>query len=309
MFHGAAVNTEILLAHYQIGLGISVNEADLAHIPETIILNNYGAKNLIYHWSDLTAYDAAHHKYKAFNLFLTWGKAHSRGKRSYIDNTIETGCWLKHNFSESARHKKSIYEKLGLQMNGRKVIAFYDASFSRDIHFTEEVLLDFWQMMLEIIEKHTNVIAILKPQTGNEWYAPLSDKGREVLTNIKRKCLESQRFYFIDNPGEIAVTEVIAISDINITMGICSPSTIALLCGKIGLFYDITGNDYHPFIGKYGNKVVFNNRRDLLAGVNRIISTGYSPLGEIEEKLLRDYDSFPDDRGLERFREALVENL
>jgi len=310
LFHSIAINYEILCSHYQIGLELSVKETSINHIPETIILNNYGAKSVIYHWSDLTGYDGIHAHFKSFNINLIWGKAHSRGKRYFVDNVVETGCWLKHNFAEFTRNRKNIYEKLGLPANGAKVLAFYDESFSPDIHFTEEVLLDFWQMMSELIDERKDVIAILKPKLGNEKYDTLSNKGEEIFTSIKGKCLESGRFYFIDNPREVAVTEVIAISDVNITMGMCSPSTIALLCGKTGLYYDTTGNDYHPFTtNKYRNKLVFDNKRALFSAVNRIIDQGYSPLSEIDKELLRNYDRFRDDRGVERFREALLQNL
>jgi len=307
-FHAVAINDEILLSHYQIGLELSNNETGLSHIPETIILNNYGAKSALFHRSDLTSYDAVHHHFKSFNIYLVWGKAHSHGERCFVDNIVETGCWLKHRFGEFTRNKKNICERLGLPINGYKVLAFYDEAFSPNIYFTEETLLDFWQMMSELIEERKDMVAILKPKRENE-YRKMSDKGKEIFDNIKQRCLKSGRFYFVDNPGEVFITEVIAISDINITMGMSSPSTIALLCGKIGLYYDTTGDDYHPFAQKYRNKVVFDNKRDLFSAVNRTIDEGYSPLNEIEEELLRDYDHCRDDGGLERFRDALLENL
>jgi len=309
-FHKVAANYEILLSHYDIGLELSTNEAGLAHIPETIILNNYGAKSVIYHWSDLTCYDSMVDQFKSFNIYLTWGKAHSQGQKNFVDSIIETGCWLKHNFEQSTKNKKSIYEKLGLPINGARVLAFYDESFHPEIHFTEEVLLDFWQMMFALIEANVNVIGIVKPKYGDQLKRRiLSDKGKEIYNNIKQRCSENGRFYFIDNPRDVAVTEVIAISDINITMGMGSPSTIALLCGKIGLYYDTTGSDYHPFTQKYINKLVYDNKRDLFSAVNRIINGTYNPLSEIDEELLRDYDQFRDERGLERFRETLLKNI
>ncbi len=309
-FHNPAIRNEILLSRYQVGLDLSVNETSLVHIPETIISNNYGAKSVIYHWSDMTSVNAFAEHFKSFNIYLTWGKAHTRGKRYFVDNVITTGCWLNHNFGEFIRDKKNIYEKLGLPTNGYKVLAFYDESFNPDIHFTEEVLLDFWQMMFDLIEENRNVIGILKPKVGDgDKRLMLSAKGREIYNNIKQRCSESGRLYFIDNPREVGVTEVIAISDINITMGMGSPSIIALLCGKIGLYYDTTGDDYHSFAQKYRNKVVFDDKRDLFSAVNKIIGGGCNPQNEIDEELLRDYDHFRDDRGLERFRDALLENL
>ena len=309
VFHATAINYEILLSHYQIGLELSNNETGLSHIPETIILNNYGAKSAIFHWSDLTNYDTVHHDFKSFNIYLIWGKAHSRGRRYYVDNVIETGCWLKHNLGEAAETGK-ICRKLKLPINRYKVLAFYDESFNPNFYSTEEVLLDFWQMMFELVNENMNVIGIVKPMIEDKRKrSVMSDKAKEVFNNIKQRCSESGRLYFIDDPREVFVTEVIAISDINITMGMCSPSTIALLCGKIGLYYDTTGNDYHPFAKKYRNKVVFDNKRDLFSAVKKIIDEGYSPLNEIEEELLGDYDHFRDDMGLERSRQALLENL
>ncbi|MAF85139.1 MAG: hypothetical protein CL875_03055 [Dehalococcoidales bacterium] len=309
-FHAVAIDREILLSHYQIGLDLSVNETSLVHIPETIILNNYGAKSVIYHWSDMTSGAFSTEHFKSFNIYLIWGKAHIRGKQYFVDNIIETGCWLKHNFGEFTKDKKNIHKKLELPTNGYKVLAFYDESFAPNIHFSEEVLLDFWQMMFELIEENRNVIGIMKPKVGDgDKRLMLSAKGKEIYNNIKQRCSESGRFYFIDNPREVGVTEVIAISDINITMGMGSPSSIALLCGKIGLYYNTPGDDYHPFARKYKNKVVFDNKRGLFSAVNKIINQGYSPLDEIDEELLRDYDQFRDERGLERFREALLDNL
>ncbi len=310
-FHGAAVNYEILLSHYQIGLDLSVNEASLSHIPETILLNNYGAKSVIFHWSDLLTYYHSDDDLKSFNVYLIWGKAHSHGKRYFVDSMVETGCWLKHNFGEFTRNKKRIYENLGLPVNSPKVLlAFYDTTIDPDFHFTEDVLLDFWQLMFEIVDGNKNVIGIMKPKVADRVkHLKLSDKGDEIYNKIRQRCLENGRVYFIDNPSEFAVTEVIAISDINITMGMGSPSTIALLCGKIGLYYDTTGSDYHPFTRRYRKKLVFDNKGDLFSVVRNITDGAYNPLPEIDEELLRGFDQFRDDKGLERFKQALLDNL
>jgi hypothetical protein len=310
-FHITAVGEEILLSHYQIGLELSIEETGLHHIPETIIMNNYGAKSVIFNWSDLTTYDAVGHHFQAFNIYLIWGKAHLRGKRHFVDNVIETGCWIKNNFSQYTKNKRSICEKLGLPVSDYKVIAFFDESFGPDVHVTEEVLLDFWQMMFELVNENTNAIGILKPKMRDEIkLSMMSDKGKETFRKIKQRCLESGRHYFIEDPVPVAPTEVIAISDVNISMDMSSPANIALLCGKIGLYYDTTGNDQHPLAKKYRNKIVFNDKQELFPAVNKILNGAYNPLDEdgIEE-LLKDYDYSRDEMGLVRFREALLASL
>jgi len=311
VFHATAINYEILLSHYQIGLELSNNETGLSHIPETIILNNYGAKSAIFHWSDLTLVNYLIHHFKSHNLYLIWGKRHCDfyRKHYFIDKVIETGCWLKYDFNEATEIGK-IYRKLKLPINSHTVLAFYDDHFAIDSHFTEEILLDFWQMMFELIDQRKDAIGILKPKLGTEnQYRRMSDKGKETFNNIKQMCSESGRFYFIDNPREVGVTEVIAISSINISMGMGSPSTIALLSGKVGLYYDTTGSDCYPFAKEYKNKLVFDNKRDLFSAVNRIIDDGYNPLNKINEELLRDNDYLRDNMGVERFKKALLENL
>ena len=311
-FHQVAIGYETLLSHYQIGLELVLNGTGLVHTTKTIILNNYGAKNVVYQLSDMTVYDSVSQKFKSHNIYLVWGKIHydfQEKQYCYINEVIETGCWLRPNFDNLVENKRDIYKKLKLPIDAHKMLVFYDESFDPDAHFTEETLLDFWQMMFELIDGRKDVIAILKSKGGTKDYSTISDKGKEIFNNIKERCLESGRFYLIDNPREVDVTEVMGISDINITMGMASPSTIALLCGKIGLYYDTTGNDQHPFTKKYRNKVVFDSKGELFSTVNRIIDDGYSPLNEIEEELLRDYDHFRDDMGMERFREALLKSV
>lgn len=311
-FHMTGINYEILLSHYRIKFELSIKETNLSHIPETILLNYHGAKSVIWNWSDMTSYNAIGAKYKSHNLYLVWGNIHydyqSLGSYS-VDKVIKTGLIFNHSFDQLVDDKASIRRKLGLPIDNRKVLAFYDESFSPSIHFTEETLLDFWQVMADIIETRTDIIAVLKPKWWRgDGYENLSASGREKFEKVYTRCLNSRRFHIIEHPQVTSPMEVIAISDINITMGMCSPSTIAILCGKIGLYYDTTGNDQHPFTQQYRNIVAFNDRGSLLQVVNRIIDDGYNPLDELNPDLLRTYDHYRDNLGLERFREALISN-
>ncbi len=79
-----------------------------------------------------------------------------------------------------------------------------------------------------------------------------------------------------------------------------------MLCGKIGLYYDTTGNNQHPFAQKYGNIIAFRNRKDLLSVIKRIIDKGYNPLDDIDPGMLRAYDHFRDNLGMERFIEGIL---
>ncbi len=306
-FHSTAIRWEILLSHYQIGLNLSVNENSLIHIPQTIILNKHGAKSVAYNWGDLTCYHTVGAQYKAFNIYLIWGNAHLRLQEIYVDKVVEVGCWLKQDFS--GLRKDKLLEKYEIPMDGHKVIAFYDESFSSDIHFTEDTFLDFWEMMVELVMQTPNIIGVMKPKKIEDIVLKLlSDKGRQRFKEIRKQGDNLGRVYVV-NPLEVEASEVIAMADINITMGVATPSTLALLCRRVGLYYDATDNYTQPFSQMYKDELVFNDKEKLYSMVRRIIEGEHNPLDKLDESLLEDYDKFRDEAGLTRFREALCNIL
>jgi len=311
-FHGPALEYEVLLAHYKVCLELSKKEETLRHIPETIVLNRHGAKNAIFHWSDLAQADYVSNHYKAFNINLVWGPVHWKfftAPHYFVDRTVETGCWLEKAISERAAAK--IAGELGLSELGRRpVIVFYDGDFNDDLPFTEEVCVEFWEMIEKVLLRRKDAIGILKLKVGEEWYEHAFKRKRAAFDEVRRRCLETRRLYLVDpsrSGGQrIGLADVIAVSTLNITMGVCTPSTLALLHGKAGIYYDTTGNEGHPFARLYRGKLVFDSVPPLLKIVDRVIDEGYDPLGEIDSGLLAEFDSFRDGGGRERFIEALA---
>ena len=90
-------------------------------------------------------------------------------------------------------------------------------------------------------------------------------------------------------------------------MGVNSPATIALICGKDALYYDTTGNQEHPFVRKYKNSIVFDDKKLLLEQIDSILQGRFRCRDIISEEDLRAYDAFPDDKALERIRDNLYE--
>lgn len=312
-FHAPALEYEILQAHYEIALELSKGEETLRHIPETIVLNRHGARSAIFHWSDLVQADYVSDHFKAFNLNLVWGPIHWKyftAPHYFVDRTIETGCWIEKVPYEHAAAK--IAAELGLSaLANRPVIAFYDGDFNDNLPYTEEVAVEFWEMIATVLARRTEALGILKLKAGDRWYQHAFKRNGDRFAGVRQRCLETGRLCLVDptlpSGRLISLADVIAVSTLNITMGVCTPSTLALLQGKAAIYYDTTGNEGHPFARLYKGKLVFDRMGPLLEAVDRVLDQGDHPLKEIAPDLLEQFDRFNDERGRERFTIALWE--
>ena len=77
----------------------------------------------------------------------------------------------------------------------------------------------------------------------------------------------------------------------NVSMGINSVTTISLLCGIPGLYYDGTENHGHP-LSKYEGQLVFRDRESLFRQVEGLLA-GTVKIPEIPE--LKKYNVFDAD--------------
>jgi hypothetical protein len=90
-------------------------------------------------------------------------------------------------------------------------------------------------------------------------------------------------------------------------MGMNSPATIALICGRNALYFDEICNDSHLFAKRYKDKIVFDNKDRLLEQMDNILSGKFNCRDIIKEEEIRQFDAFADDGALERMRNCLYE--
>ena len=84
-----------------------------------------------------------------------------------------------------------------------------------------------------------------------------------------------------------------------------SSATIAIICGIEGLYFD-QAQHIHPFSKLFKNRLVFDDSERLLKMLDSIVQEKEFPLKDISLDLIRQYDEFPDDRGIDVFREILI---
>ena len=86
-FHKGCFPIELLMNLYKIKCYISTK--DWGDVEETIMLNKYKTKSVLFHWSDLSAYRSVNHAFIAHNVYFAWGDAHSKFKGGLNGNKIK----------------------------------------------------------------------------------------------------------------------------------------------------------------------------------------------------------------------------
>ncbi len=109
---------------------------------------------------------------------------------------------------------------------------------------------------------------------------------------------------YIVDPDKWSFIETIGVSDVVVTQGVTSSATIAIICGVEGLYFDEAGED-HPLSAAFKNRIVFDSAAELLSMLQKIIDGSENPIKGIPEYILRAYDAYPDDRGIDLLRNIL----
>lgn len=308
-FFLGAFPVEVLVNNFNIG--ISVSGTDYDDIARTIIFNRYGIKNVLFHWSDLSSYKSYIHAFIAHNIYFCWGNAHYDlyEKTRLVDKRVNIGCIFKSEVQNGLKNKAEIMDKLNLVAGKEKVVAFYDTSFNRYIHSTEEIYLEFIQTVREYCIANPDRNVILKSKKGVEGIkSRMMGENYQKFKNLWDDLLNKENFIHLD-PPEWGVEEPIAVADVNIGMGINSCASIALICGRNALYYDKTGNNQSLFTRKYSNSIVFDNRNQLYKQIENILSGKFSPLSTIDNKEIRNLDTFDDNDSIKRIRNYLSDLL
>ncbi|UCD54840.1 MAG: hypothetical protein JSV93_04800, partial [Candidatus Omnitrophota bacterium] len=291
---------------YNIKCYISIK--DWGDVEGTIILNKYGAQSVVFHWSDLTFYKVYTHAFIAHNVCYAWGDIHHvRYLDTYfVNKKINIGCIYKKAFNEKIDDENDIISRIPGLKKGSKIVTFCDTSFNDNLEYNECYFLEYIGMIKKYCEENKDINVLLKPKTAESYESRLSRANRDRFKGLWDELIRCDNFIYLD-VSRWDIEEIIAISDVCVSMGMNSPSTIALICGKEGLYFDNTGNIYHPFAMKYRGKIVFDDKDFLFKQIDEILNGKFKCRDIISEKEIRAYDAFSDDGALERLKENLYE--
>lgn len=306
LFHKRCFPIEILLNLYKIKCHISTK--DWGDIEETIIFNKYGTKNTILHWSDLTLCKMHSHAFIAHNVYFAWGDIYcDYYSDSYsVDSKINVGCIYKEEINKAAKEKDNIISRIKGLKRGRKIVSFFDTSFSADSHFNERFFMEYIKIVKSFCEENKDVNVLLKPKNDEGFILANLHESPDEYKKIRKALFNYDNFHYLD-PLKWGVEEVIAISEVCISMGMTTPSTLALIYNRSALYFDNTGNEHNPLVEKYKNIIVFEDRDLLFKQIKNILNGRFSCRDVITEQEIRRYDAFLDNNAMERVRENLYE--
>lgn len=299
-FYLESLHHFLFLTNYDVKCHIS--SCDSGEVAETIIMNIFGCKNILYHWSDKTPYKCVLSAFSAHNVCYLWGPIHYEFMKEYYyyDKTLMVGCiFLKPYFD--------YLEKLGKShRNSNKIkILICDNSFENSGAFSENFYLDFLDLAIKLLNDIPDADLIFRPKNNINDLNSFTCENRKIYFKKTNFLNSSGRFICCDMSFQIG--SLIALTDIVITMGLTSPTTIALVLHKEAVYYDRTGNNQHPMT-KYKNSVVFDDKDRLIEHIKRILEKKKSVFDNIDTELLNSYDPFRDSKALDRLIEAVYKD-
>jgi hypothetical protein len=291
---------EKVFSNYKIGAELGHSYFSPYHIVESIICQSFGAKYYLMHWSDMSININNHIvAFLGCDKYLVWGDAHIKGVEGGSELFCHTGYVFKRFILEIKSRRNKILSDANVDVKG-KVISFFDESFGGEVKMVEEHFVNFWEMALKLALKEKDNTIIIKPKELSR-YLKLSDHQMKHFLEIKTQLELLPNSHIITQWSFI---EGIGVSDIVVTQGMASSATIAIICGIDGFYLDQVDYD-HPFSKLFKDKIVFDDSDKLINMIQEVIKGGASPLKDISPELLRRYDHYGDDRGIDLFRTIL----
>ena len=299
-----ALPYEKIFSNYEIVSELGHNYFSASHIVESIICQNYGTKYYLMHWSDNSIFIDTHlTAFLSCDKFLIWGKAHIQNSDSQRGIYEPTGYIFKKFINKIRADRDLVLDKMGIGSSRKgKIITFFDECFGGNCKLTGEHYVNFWETILKFADEQKEQTVLIKPKELTV-YRRLSDNLQNKFIEIKKRLEKMDNVYIITTP-KWSFIEAVGVSDIVITQGMSSSATIAIICGIEGLYFDQAQYN-HPFREHFKNRLVFDDSGGLLNMIEAIVREKESPIKDIPQDIIRQFDEFPDDRGIELFREIL----
>lgn len=305
-FANHAIRYEKIFSNYSVISELGHNYFVASHIPESIICQYYGVKYYLMHWSDNSGTDNRYiSAFLGCDKYLLWGSAHFQGHEVPDAQKQFTGYVFKkfiNNINETTLKRDIILNALKIPLE-RKIVSFFDETFGGYSGMSEDDHAKLWETALEIAGQMKDITIVIKPKGEANQYN-FSEQGRKKHDEIYNKISKFHNVRIVYPNKGWSFIEIIGISDVVITQGMTSSATIAIICGKEGLYLQ-QADSGHPFSKMFRDKLVFGNPDKLIEMIRNIVSGTESPLKEIPENILREYDAFRDNLGIDRFTRIL----
>ncbi|MDD5564736.1 MAG: NTP transferase domain-containing protein [Thermoanaerobaculaceae bacterium] len=302
-FINNALPYEKIFSNYTVKSELGHSYYCSGHVAEAIICGNFNVSYYLMHWSDLSPnIDSYVFAFLGCDKYLLWGNAHVRGVEGDPSILYPIGYVFKRSVNEAKINKFRILKEMGVDPKG-KVITFFDESFGGVIKMTEDHYVTFWKTACDIALRQKDDTIVIKPKKLHG-YKNLSASRLKDYMEIRNKLNEMKNVYILD-PEKWSFIESIGISDLVVTQGLTSSTTIAIICGVEGVYLDQAKYKL-KYLDIFKDKIVFDDPDRLILTIRKILSGSESVFNTFSGRFLREYDAYSDDGGIDRLRSLLA---
>ena len=298
-----SVGWEVFLASYSPDLNLSQDDPHAAHIADTVALNLHDSKNAGFQWADVTQWRAVTLAYVGYNIYFAWGKLPERYWEGNwaVDRVVHTGYLWGHNYQDSLEQREAKRKALIPDSpEHRFVVSLLDENVSPESYTSKQIFSDFYRIGTELLERRPDVVVVAKPKRL-EGLA-----GFPEVLDLVAPYVQSGRFKVWDRMTS-DVQEVMAISDVVVTMVMGSPYLEAACCRRTGFTYAPIGNSTSVIYRQAFGKIVFDDVDTLLEVIEWTLDhPADDPWAGLED-LRNDVDPYRDMVGIDRLRSFLHE--
>lgn len=298
---------EQLFLNYQIRIMYSPHSAGVEMILLPLMCSKYGSKFAVYNFGvTVSTRQWAPYCFQFADYYFVWGKniLLPYEKTCRYDNVILVGFWGKEEYRKISFKKDELKQRI-LRTRGR-VVCFYDVPyFYQRSTFPARYLLDFYKAALEC-SVLPDVSVIIKMKSRINIDGAIYPEGVKIKFKELWQIIQQRGNIVIVDTAEYDPLHILAISDINVSFEFGTPSLMALICGKPGIFYNVLFNySFFSFYPKYFNKIIFDNVGHLVEAVKKHLNKEIDLATTVESKDLEGFDAYQDEKGLLRYRETL----
>jgi len=288
------LNWDIFFEQYDIGCIIEDNLSQ-QQIAGSISAQRYNTISIGIQSSEDSDWSNQNLYYRAYDYLFTWGQGISDVWKDhlYVTEIVPVEYLWGHLHIESTNRRIEIRKRFGSNADSNLISAF-DNSYSEHTFNSEKTVKLFYKALNNLADQMPNTMIVIKPKNKNSKFQPNSDRNKNLI---------------IADPWKTDANELIAASDLVISMTHSSTLVESLLCGIPSISLDETGRDWSCQIG-YPESLIFNNAEDLCNAAKSILNTGIDP--KVWSKIqthVHHYFGQPDGLAIDRIRETILKKL
>ena len=288
------LNWDIFFEQYDIGCIIEDNLSQ-QQIAGSISAQRYNTISIGIQSSEDSDWSNEHLYYRAYDYLFTWGQGISDVWKDhlYVTEIVPVEYLWGHLHIESKNRRDEIRKRFGSNPHISLISAF-DNSYSEHTFNSEKTVELFYKALNNLADQMPNTMIVIKPKNKNSKFQPNSDRNKNLI---------------IADPRKTDANELIAASDLVISMTHSSTLVESLLCGVPSISLDETGRDWSCQIG-CPESLIFNNEEDLCNAAKTILNTGIEPKAWSKiQTHVNHYFGKPDGLAIDRIRETILKTL